>query len=77
LPKISDSIYSVNKRSGVCSNSSTTFDFEIVQELRPITFSEPTATVICGNDGITELNLFDLLEFTTENGLLSKNLILQ
>lgn len=65
-----DFTYSVDQRSGVCQNASSTVSFKIYEYLRPFSqnipleFCEDSATVP------TSVNLYDQLEFTTESGIL-------
>lgn len=61
--------YTVGQRSGVCSDATSTVRFKIYEALRP--FSQVTPVEYCETDVLpTSLNLYDLLEFTTENGVL-------
>ncbi|WP_378188091.1 gliding motility-associated C-terminal domain-containing protein [Aquimarina sp. W85] len=60
--------YFVNQRSGVCSDDSSTISFTFYEQLRPFT---QTAAIpqICANISPGNFNLFDLIDFTTENGV--------
>ncbi len=63
--------YSVDQRSGVCNDALSTVLFKVYEYLRP--FSQNDDTLEFCEDTLTEpttLNLFDQLEFTTENGVL-------
>ncbi len=59
--------YTVLKRSGVCTNSTTTLNFTLFEHLRPF---RQTGRIpqICANSNST-FNLFDLLEFTQEEDI--------
>ncbi|WP_233565277.1 gliding motility-associated C-terminal domain-containing protein [Aquimarina sp. AD10] len=58
-----DFVYSVEDRSAVCMDQTTTVSFTIYEQLRP--FSQPNPTPrVCRNAAGT-LNLFDQLDFTT------------
>ncbi|WP_299555693.1 gliding motility-associated C-terminal domain-containing protein [Seonamhaeicola sp.] len=62
--------YAVDQRSGVCGDMSSTVRFKIYEYLRP--FSQRGVLEFC-EDSITlptSINLYDQLEFTTENGVL-------
>lgn len=63
-----DFVYAVEQRSAVCSDESSTVSFTFYEQLRP--FSQPNSPFeICRNiPGTTDL--YDLLEFTTENNQL-------
>ncbi|WP_438711957.1 gliding motility-associated C-terminal domain-containing protein [Aquimarina muelleri] len=57
--------YTVEQRSGVCINDTTTVSFTFYEQLRP--FIQPNAPPkICSNLLSGDFELFDLLEFTTE-----------
>lgn len=57
--------YTVEQRSGVCINDTTTVSFTFYEQLRP--FTQPNAPPkICSNLIPGDFELFDLLEFTTE-----------
>ncbi len=62
--------YSVEQRSGVCEDTSTTISFKLYESLRP--FSQSNFPEFCENDPSipTTINLYDQLTFTTENGVL-------
>lgn len=60
-------IYKVEQRSAVCESDSTTVSFTFFEQLRP--FNQPNpAPQICANKIPGNLDLFNLLEFTTEQG---------
>ncbi|WP_025742073.1 gliding motility-associated C-terminal domain-containing protein [Aquimarina pacifica] len=57
--------YSVEQRSGVCLNDTTSVNISFYEQLRP--FSQTVAPpIICANESPGDFNLFSLLEFTTE-----------
>ncbi|WP_271767696.1 gliding motility-associated C-terminal domain-containing protein [Aquimarina algiphila] len=59
--------YAVAQRSAVCVDQKSTVSFAFYEELRPFNQSGPFQ--ICNNEISGEsIDLFDLLEFTTENG---------
>lgn len=60
--------YSVDQRSGVCGDVSTTIRFKIYEFLRP--FSQNSPLEFCEDSPAipATINLYDQLEFTTENG---------
>ncbi len=62
--------YSVDQRSGVCSNTSSTIRFKIYEYLRP--FSQNSPLEFCEDSASlpASVNLYDQLEFTTEQGVL-------
>ncbi len=57
--------YGVRQRSGVCSDDKATISFTFYEQLRPFRQPDP-APEFCANQDRGSLNLFDLLEFTTE-----------
>ncbi len=62
--------YSVNQRSGVCSDTESKVGFKIYEYLRP--FSQRGTLEFCEDDPTNPntINLYNQLEFTTENGIL-------
>ncbi|GAA3585186.1 hypothetical protein GCM10022395_36530 [Snuella lapsa] len=62
--------YSVEQRSGVCGDALSTIKFKIYEYLRP--FSQAGTLEFCEDDPTApgNINLYDQLEFTTENGVL-------
>ena len=62
--------YSVDQRSGVCTDASSTVRFKIYEYLRP--FSQNGVLEFCEDDATlpTSINLYDQLQFTEENGVL-------
>ncbi len=64
--------YSVDKRSGVCSDAASTVNFKIYEYIRPFSQQTSTPFEFCEDDTsrATSVNLYDQLEFTTENGIL-------
>tara|TARA_R110002050_G_scaffold110892_3_gene223593 strand:+ start:1168 stop:3813 length:2646 start_codon:yes stop_codon:yes gene_type:complete len=61
--------FDVDQRSAVCSDLGSDIPFVIFEMLRP--FSQAQDRVIClDDDAPATINLFDELEFTTENGVL-------
>ncbi len=67
-----DFTYSVDQRSGVCSDASSTISFKIYEYIR--SFSQQTNTPFEFCEDATSIpasvNLYDQLEFTTESGIL-------
>jgi gliding motility-associated-like protein len=60
-----DFVYAVEQRSAVCGDIESKVSFTFHEQLRP--FSQPNPPPqICANEIPENLNLFDLLEFTTE-----------
>lgn len=65
-----DFTYSVDQRSGVCEDASTTISFKLYEYLRP--FLQTNFPEFCEDDPSlpTTINLYDQLTFTSENGVL-------
>ncbi|WP_438423447.1 gliding motility-associated C-terminal domain-containing protein [Aquimarina macrocephali] len=63
-----DFTYSVEQRSAVCSDETTKVSFVFYEQLRPFNQSNPPFQRCNNIPG--EIDLYNLLEFTTENGLL-------
>ena len=62
--------YSVEQRSGVCGDAVSTVKFKIYEYLRPFN-QRSTIPEFCEDDPLgPTINLYDELEFTTENGVL-------
>ncbi|MDO5978084.1 gliding motility-associated C-terminal domain-containing protein [Flavivirga spongiicola] len=67
-----DFTYSVDQRSGVCGDASSTISFKIYEYIRPFNQQTTTPFEFC-EDAVSmpaSVNLYDQLEFTTENGVL-------
>ncbi len=62
-----DFVYSVEQRSAVCDDKTTKVSFVLYEQLRPFNQKDPPFQ-ICNNIPGT-IDLYDLLEFTTENGI--------
>ncbi|MBQ4819214.1 gliding motility-associated C-terminal domain-containing protein [Aquimarina sp. MMG016] len=62
--------YSVEQRSGVCNDDSSTVKFTIFEELKPFRQKEPFFESCPEDITGTTRDLFDFLEFTEENGVL-------
>lgn len=63
-------VYSVENRSTVCKDKETAVEFILYEALRPFK-QKPGVPEFCVNDITTPvINLYDYLEFTTENGTL-------
>ncbi|WP_235010995.1 gliding motility-associated C-terminal domain-containing protein [Aquimarina sp. AU119] len=60
-----DFIYATEQRSAVCIDREAAVSFIFHEQLRPFSQSDPPPA-ICNNVLSGDLNLFDLLEFTTE-----------
>ncbi|WP_303318204.1 gliding motility-associated C-terminal domain-containing protein [Flavivirga abyssicola] len=62
--------YTVKQRSGVCADTTSTVSFKIYEALRPFSQSG-TLPSYCEDDPNqpTTINLYNELEFTTENGI--------
>ncbi len=58
-------VYFVSQRSGVCNDTETSVPFTFYEQLRPFTQPNPPPE-ICANVSPGRLDLFNLLEFTTE-----------
>ncbi|EZH75485.1 hypothetical protein ATO12_01515 [Aquimarina atlantica] len=58
-------IYAVEQRSAVCGDEESTVSFTFYEQLRPFNQPNPPPQ-ICRNETPGDLDLFDLLEFTTE-----------
>ena len=65
-----DYSYFVESRSSVCSSDESSVSFTIVEYLRPFEQTQDVPEFCVGDDSLTTYNLYDLLTFTTENGLL-------
>ncbi|MDO5972158.1 gliding motility-associated C-terminal domain-containing protein [Flavivirga aquimarina] len=66
-----DYIYSVDQRSGVCLDAASVVGFKIYEYIRP--FQQSSAPYEYCEDDIslpTTVNLYDQIEFTTENSIL-------
>ncbi|MDD7886363.1 gliding motility-associated C-terminal domain-containing protein [Flavivirga sp. 57AJ16] len=64
--------YSVDQRSGVCGDAASTVSFKIYEYLRPFSQQTTNPFEFCEDDVSmpASINLYDQLEFTTENGVL-------
>jgi len=64
-----DFTYSVEQRSGVCVDASTTVSFKLYEYIRP--FSQANFPEFCENDPAlpATINLYDQLAFANENGV--------
>ncbi|MFC5045711.1 gliding motility-associated C-terminal domain-containing protein [Aquimarina hainanensis] len=60
--------YSVKKRSAVCEDDDETVFFTFFEQLRPFNQAGEIPEV-CANEEPGSIDLFDLLEFTNENGI--------
>lgn len=65
-----DFTYFVESRSAVCTDKSSTVTFTIFEALRPFSQVNPIPEFCVGDPNLSTLNLYDLLMFTTENGVL-------
>ncbi len=65
-----DYSYFVESRSSVCPNDQSTVSFTFVEYLRPFQQTVDAPEFCVGDDSLTTVNLYDLIEFTTENGVL-------
>ena len=61
--------YFVESRSPVCQDKTSTVSFTFFEALRPFSQVEPPPEYCCLTE-LGNLNLYDLLTFTTENGVL-------
>ena len=61
--------YFVESRSPVCQDKTSTVSFTFFEDLRPFSQVEPPPEFCCLTE-LGNLNLYDLLTFTTENGVL-------
>ena len=61
--------YFVESRSPVCQDKTSTVRFTFFEDLRPFSQVEPPPEFCCLSE-LGSLNLYDLLTFTTENGVL-------
>ncbi len=61
--------YFVESRSSVCANKSSTVNFTFFEDLRPFSQVDPIPE-FCSLTPLGNLNLYDLITFTTENGVL-------
>ena len=61
--------YFVESRSPVCEDKTSTISFTFFEALRPFSQVEPPPEYCCLTQ-VGNLNLYDLLTFTTENGVL-------
>ncbi|NMH87334.1 gliding motility-associated C-terminal domain-containing protein [Flavivirga algicola] len=64
--------YSVDQRSGVCSDAASTISFKLYEYIRPFSQQTNTPFEFCEDDASApaSVNLYNQLEFTTENGIL-------
>ncbi|WP_106794605.1 gliding motility-associated C-terminal domain-containing protein [Aquimarina sp. Aq78] len=62
-----DFVYSVEQRSAVCSDKTTKVTFAFYEQLRPFNQRNPPFQICNNIPG--EIDLYNLLEFTTENGI--------
>lgn len=62
--------YSVESRSTVCPDDQSTVSFTFVEYLRPFQQTVDAPEFCVGDDTLTTFNLYDLIDFTTENGVL-------
>jgi len=61
--------YFVDSRPTVCFSDENTITFRLFEEIRP--FEQEEVEEICvGEENLSTLNLYDLITFTTENGVL-------
>ncbi|WP_010179965.1 T9SS type B sorting domain-containing protein [Aquimarina agarilytica] len=61
--------YTVEQRSGVCNDNTSTILFTVFEELRPFKQNSNNSTFCVNDSAVTEVNLFNLIEFTTEGGV--------
>ena len=65
-----DFSYFVESRSPVCTDKTSTVSFTFFEYIRPFSQVEPTPEFCVGDESINTFNLYSLLDFTTENGVL-------
>mgnify|MGYP003664158666 CR=1 FL=1 len=62
--------YFVESRSGVCNSDTSTVSFTIGEYIRPFAQTEEEQIFCIEDESLTTVNLYDYIEFTTENGVL-------
>jgi len=65
-----DFTYFVESRSAVCPDNSSTVMFTFLEYLRPFEQTVAPPEFCVGDESLTTFNLYDLLTFTDENGVL-------
>lgn len=65
-----DFTYTVQDRSLVCPTDNSTVEFIFVEKIRPMSQKNEIPSFCYGDSGLKNINLYDQIEFTTENNVL-------